>query len=214
LLTIAGIVFRSELAILVGTITLYLFFTRRLSIIGVIIPAGIGGLVIGLLCTVPLDSFFWQSFPLWPEWIAFYYNTIQGHSADWGVSPWYFYLINALPRLMLNPATYLLCIPSGPLGSSAQLCRAVQLPATQGVAFHRLHYSRPDRSRSSRSVVDMDAKGKVGCLRFLEFNSCSICSGVLRSIDCTPGHIQSELPWWSSAQRPSHGNRPPRQTTF
>jgi alpha-1,6-mannosyltransferase len=111
LLTIAGIVFRSELAILVGTITLYLFFTRRLSIIGVIIPAGIGGLVIGLLCTVPLDSFFWQSFPLWPEWIAFYYNTIQGHSADWGVSPWYFYLVNALPRLMLNPATYLLCIP-------------------------------------------------------------------------------------------------------
>lgn len=110
-LTIAGIVFRSELAILVGTISLYLLATKRISITGVIIPAGIGGLVIGLLCTVPLDSFFWQSFPLWPEWTAFYYNTIQGHSADWGISPWHYYFSNALPRLMLNPATYLLCIP-------------------------------------------------------------------------------------------------------
>jgi alpha-1,6-mannosyltransferase len=111
LLTIAGIVFRSELAILVGTITLYLFVTQRISITGTIIPAGLGGLLIGLLCTVPLDSFMWQSFPLWPEWTAFYYNTIQGHSADWGVSPWHYYFANALPRLLLNPATYMLCIP-------------------------------------------------------------------------------------------------------
>ncbi|KAF2831503.1 hypothetical protein CC86DRAFT_342364 [Ophiobolus disseminans] len=111
LITIAGIVFRSELAISVGTITLHLLVTQRISITSVIIPAGLGGLVIGLLCTVPMDSFFWQSFPLWPEWTAFYYNTIQGHSADWGVSPWHYYFVNALPRLLLNPATYLLCIP-------------------------------------------------------------------------------------------------------
>ncbi|KAF2855429.1 glycosyltransferase family 22 protein [Plenodomus tracheiphilus IPT5] len=111
LLTIAGVVFRSELALLVGTITTYLFVTQRISIVSVIIPAGLGGLIIGLLCTIPLDSFFWQSFPLWPEWTAFYYNTIQGHSADWGVSPWHYYFLNAIPRLMLNPATYLICIP-------------------------------------------------------------------------------------------------------
>jgi alpha-1,6-mannosyltransferase len=111
LLTVVGIVFRSELAILVGTITLHLLVTRQASIPKVIIPAGLGGLIIGLLCTVPLDSFFWQSFPLWPEWTAFYYNTIQGHSADWGVLPWHYYIFNALPRLLLNPATYMLCIP-------------------------------------------------------------------------------------------------------
>ncbi|KAF1836684.1 hypothetical protein BDW02DRAFT_637714 [Decorospora gaudefroyi] len=111
LLTIAGVVFRSELAILVGTITVYLFVTRKISITGIIIPAGLGGLIIGLLCTVPLDSFFWQSFPLWPEWTGFYYNTIQGHSADWGVSPWHYYFANAIPRLLLNPVSYLVCIP-------------------------------------------------------------------------------------------------------
>ncbi|KAH6637904.1 Alg9-like mannosyltransferase family-domain-containing protein [Boeremia exigua] len=120
LLTIAGIVFRSELALLVGTITLHLLITQRLSIAKVILPAGAGGLLIGLLCTVPLDSFFWQSFPLWPEWIAFYYNTIQGHSADWGVSPWHFYFANALPRLLLNPATYLLCIPAALLSPATR----------------------------------------------------------------------------------------------
>ncbi|EMD63326.1 glycosyltransferase family 22 protein [Bipolaris sorokiniana ND90Pr] len=111
LLTISGVVFRSELAILVATITVYLFLTRKISIVSVIIPAGIGGLIVGLICTVPLDSFFWQTFPLWPEWTGFYYNTIQGNSANWGVSPWYFYFANALPRLMLNPITYLVCIP-------------------------------------------------------------------------------------------------------
>ncbi|KAJ4329832.1 alpha-1,6- mannosyltransferase [Ascochyta clinopodiicola] len=120
LLTIAGIVFRSELAILVGTITLYLLITQRLSLIKVVIPAGLGGLVIGLLCTVPIDSFFWQSFPLWPEWIAFYYNTIQGHSADWGVSPCHYYFANALPRLLLNPTTYLLCIPVALLNAATR----------------------------------------------------------------------------------------------
>lgn len=111
LLTIAGIVFRSELAILLGTITIYLLIRQRISIAKAVIPAGIIGTAIGLSSTVSIDSFFWQTFPLWPEWIAFYYNTIQGHSADWGTSPWYFYFLNALPRLLLNPLTYSVCIP-------------------------------------------------------------------------------------------------------
>ncbi|KAJ4345770.1 alpha-1,6- mannosyltransferase [Didymosphaeria variabile] len=120
LLTFAGVVFRSELAILVATTTLYLFVSGRISIIGVIIPAGLAGAAIGLLTTISVDSFFWQSKPLWPEWVAFYYNTVQGHSADWGVSPWYFYFVNALPRLMLNPITYLLCIPAALLPAATR----------------------------------------------------------------------------------------------
>jgi alpha-1,6-mannosyltransferase len=121
LLTIAGVVFRSELAILLGTITIYLFLTQKISIARVIIPAGLGGLAIGLLCTVSLDSFFWQSFPLWPEWTGFHYNTIKGNSADWGVSPWYYYFANALPRLLLNPVSYLLCIPTAVLKDGRSL---------------------------------------------------------------------------------------------
>lgn len=112
LLTLAGVIFRSEVAILLGAETGYLFLRRRISIAKEIVPAGIAGVGIGLATTVLVDSFFWQQFPLWPEWVGFYYNTILGKSADWGTSPFHFYFANALPRLLLNPMTYLVCIPN------------------------------------------------------------------------------------------------------
>jgi alpha-1,6-mannosyltransferase len=111
LLTLAGIVFRSEIAILLAAEAGYLLLQGHISIAKEAIPAGIAGAAIGLLATVSVDSFFWQQFPLWPEWVGFYYNTILGKSSDWGTSPFYFYFLNALPRLLLNPMTYLTCIP-------------------------------------------------------------------------------------------------------
>jgi len=118
LITFAGVIFLSELAVLVFTIAAFVFAihgpTSLTSIIdppGIIIPPGIGGLILGLITTVTTDSYFWQQFPIWPEWSSFYYNTILGKSSDWGVSPWHFYFTNALPRLLLNPVSYLLLIP-------------------------------------------------------------------------------------------------------
>ncbi|KAL1310689.1 hypothetical protein AAFC00_000949 [Neodothiora populina] len=112
LLTIAGVIFRSEIAILLATQTAYLLFQGRTSLVKEVIPAGLLGAIIGLTITVSVDSFFWQKFPLWPEWVGFHYNTIQGKSSDWGTSPWHFYFINAIPRLLMNPMTYLVCIPT------------------------------------------------------------------------------------------------------
>lgn len=66
----------------------------------------------GLLLTISIDSFFWQQFPLWPEFSAFLYNTIKGHSSEWGVSPWHFYFTSSLPRLLFNPLLYILLIPT------------------------------------------------------------------------------------------------------
>lgn len=111
LLTVAGVIFRSEIAILLAMETVVLLVQQRASLVKEIIPAGIAGAAIGLLVTITVDSFFWQQFPLWPEWTGFYYNTILGKSADWGTSPPTWYFINALPRLMLNPMTLLVCIP-------------------------------------------------------------------------------------------------------
>jgi alpha-1,6-mannosyltransferase len=110
-LTASGIIFRSEIAILLAVQTLYLLLQGRTSLTREVIPAGIFGVAIGLGITVSVDSFFWQRFPLWPEWIGFVYNTIQGKSADWGVSPWHYYFVNAIPRLLLNPIAWGLCIP-------------------------------------------------------------------------------------------------------
>ena len=112
LLTLAGIIFRSEIALLLAMETGYLVLRRRISIANEAIPAGIMGVVVGLGTTVSIDSFFWQQFPLWPEWVGFYYNTVLGKSSEWGTSPVYFYFLNALPRLLLNPTTYLIGIPT------------------------------------------------------------------------------------------------------
>lgn len=111
LLTVAGIIFRSEIALLLAAETFHLLVRQRPSLTKEIIPAGLAGAALGLLTTVSVDSFFWQQFPLWPEWVGFYYNTVLGKSSDWGTSPFHYYFLNALPRLLLNPVTYLLCIP-------------------------------------------------------------------------------------------------------
>jgi alpha-1,6-mannosyltransferase len=111
LLTVAGVIFRSEIAIILAMETLYLLVQQKVSLTKDIVPAGMAGAIIALATTVSVDSFFWQRWPLWPEWIGFYYNTILGKSSEWGVSPFHFYFLNALPRLLLNPLTYLVLMP-------------------------------------------------------------------------------------------------------
>lgn len=125
LLTVAGIIFRSEIAILLAAETVYLLIHQRVSLTREVIPAGLAGAAIGLATTVSVDSFFWQQFPLWPEWVGFYYNTVLGKSSEWGTSPFHYYYLNALPRLLLNPMTYLVCIP---MASNAKVSQDIIIP--------------------------------------------------------------------------------------
>lgn len=76
-----------------------------------IIPAGLLGLVIGLALTVPIDSFFWQRFWIWPELIGFIYNVVNKQSVNWGIQPWHFYFTDALPRVLFNRLIILVCLP-------------------------------------------------------------------------------------------------------
>lgn len=68
----------------------------------------------GIAISAPLDYILWRptlshpSFPftnplqlLWPELSALQYNLVQGKAEQWGVSPWYYYLTNALPKTCL-----------------------------------------------------------------------------------------------------------------
>ncbi|KAH0562539.1 hypothetical protein GP486_002770 [Trichoglossum hirsutum] len=111
LLTITGIVFRSEIAMLLAAQVGYLLLQKRISLARDVVPAGLAGAVVGLSVTIPIDSFFWQKFPLWPELAGFYFNTVKGKSSDWGTSPWWTYIGNALPRLVMNPVAGQVCIP-------------------------------------------------------------------------------------------------------
>lgn len=112
-LTATGVVFRSEIVLLLGAISLWDIYRtpRFLYLRRAIIYPGLFGFLTGLLFTVPLDSYFWLRFPLWPEFSAFTFNVLKGNSSNWGTSPALFYFTSALPRLLFNPLVYLICLP-------------------------------------------------------------------------------------------------------
>lgn len=123
ILTVLGVVFRSEIALLLFMHTTWLFVRGQMSLVQDIIPSGLVGLLIGVLLTVPIDSYFYLSFPLWPELDSFIFNVVHGQSINWGTHPFRFYLIDSLPRLLLNPLALPLLIPfalvARPLRSAA-----------------------------------------------------------------------------------------------
>jgi alpha-1,6-mannosyltransferase len=138
LLTASGVIFRSELAVLVAMQTLYLLITNHASL-KTVIWAGLIGLLLGLNITVAADSLFWQKYPTWPEWTGFYFNTILGKSSEWGTSPWHHYFANALPRLLLNPISYTLLIPLAVLlPSTRQRIAGLLLPQLLFVALYSI----------------------------------------------------------------------------
>jgi alpha-1,6-mannosyltransferase len=109
LLTSAAAVFRSELAILLGTTTLYLLIVRRIPLKDVFWAFAVT-FVVSLAVSVPIDSYFWQK-PLWPELWGFYFNAILGSSSEWGTSPWHYYFSSALWKLLANPLSLLVLVP-------------------------------------------------------------------------------------------------------
>jgi alpha-1,6-mannosyltransferase len=142
-LTIAGVIFRSELALLLATNTVFLFLTKRIRIQQDIIPAGVIGVLIGLTATIVVDSYFWQKFPLWPELAAFKFNVISGQASAWGTDPWYFYFVDALPRLLLNPVTYLVGIPTSLFFDSTR--RASLYLIVPSLAFATIYSLQPHK---------------------------------------------------------------------
>lgn len=110
LLTLAGVIFRAELAILVAFTAVFLLINHGPRIFPDITVAGVLGLLAGLIATVGIDSMFWKEL-VWPELNAFLFNVIEGQSSAWGTEPFSFYFVNALPRLLLNPLVYLIAIP-------------------------------------------------------------------------------------------------------
>ncbi|ORY66145.1 Alg9-like mannosyltransferase [Pseudomassariella vexata] len=136
LLTVATAIFRSELAILLVTTTLYLVGLYGLSPYKVIWPFLIAFLF-SLAVSIPLDSYFWQK-PLWPELWGFYYNAVQGSSSEWGTSPWHYYFKAALPKL-INPVNLLLMIPTALVMPGTQHeARKLTLPSLLFVAIYSL----------------------------------------------------------------------------
>lgn len=102
----SGVIFRSEVALLLATNALWMLIIPQTSL-GQLIPPFAVSFALSVAVTVLVDSYFWQKF-LWPELWGFVYNVIQGESSNWGTSPFYYYFTSAIPKLLLNP----LAVPS------------------------------------------------------------------------------------------------------
>ncbi|KAH9053005.1 Alg9-like mannosyltransferase family-domain-containing protein [Lactarius deliciosus] len=106
LLTFAAVVIRAELAALLGSFAIQLLLDGRISLTRLIKVGLISGLV-SVASTVLIDSYFWDQWPLWPEFFSIYFNVYEGKSAEWGVSPFWTYLTTFLPRLLMATALFI-----------------------------------------------------------------------------------------------------------
>jgi alpha-1,6-mannosyltransferase len=103
LLVSAGIIGRSEVAVLCGTIiSIDLFLSPSPKrYIQTILPAIIVSGIVSAAATVAVDTHLWNS-PSFPELEGLMFNIIGGHASEWGIQPWNYYLLS-FPKLLLNP---------------------------------------------------------------------------------------------------------------
>ncbi|PVH88358.1 glycosyltransferase family 22 protein [Cadophora sp. DSE1049] len=143
LLVLAGVIFRSEVALLLFSQLVVLLLQSQISMRSMI-TAGAFSAVFALTCSVPIDSFFWQKL-IWPELAGFYYNAIQGKSADWGTSPLTYYFTNSVPRLLLNPLILILIPFAFVLPSTRYPARGLVIPTLLFIAIYSLQPHKESR---------------------------------------------------------------------
>ncbi|EPQ52524.1 hypothetical protein GLOTRDRAFT_79634 [Gloeophyllum trabeum ATCC 11539] len=101
LMTATAVILRAEVLPLLGPIVFQALVCRYTTFVKVLKVGLVSGLI-SLALTVLVDSFFWQQWPLWPEFSGLYFNVYQGKSADWGVSPAHTYFTSFLPKILLS----------------------------------------------------------------------------------------------------------------
>jgi alpha-1,6-mannosyltransferase len=101
LLVFTAVVFRAEVLLVLGPFILQALFLGKSSIWSIFKSGLVSGLAsLGSLLsymyifhgpfwikaiTISIDSYFWDRWPLWPEFAGLYFNVYQGKSAEWGV---------------------------------------------------------------------------------------------------------------------------------
>ncbi|KAG9454432.1 hypothetical protein H6P81_007336 [Aristolochia fimbriata] len=105
-LTFATVVFRCDILLLLGPISLELLLTKSVSLCKAMkccITTALTGMVLSLL----VDSVLWQRI-MWPELEVFWFNSILNRSSEWGTHSFHWYFSSALPRALL--VSYPLCL--------------------------------------------------------------------------------------------------------
>ncbi|EFA84739.1 glycosyltransferase [Heterostelium album PN500] len=99
LLTVAIFIFRSEVLILAGPVTLSMLIGKRLKFTNLLV-VGVVTALLSVGVSVLIDSYFWQR-TIYPEMEVLLFNTVENRSHEWGVSPFHWYFSSALPRALL-----------------------------------------------------------------------------------------------------------------
>lgn len=136
-LTLATVVCRCDVVVLLAPLTLQLLLSRQISPVGVI-AIGLKWGLISLAATVAVDSAMWGRW-LWPEGHVLMFNTVDNRSSEWGELPWYWYLTSALPRALSGAA---LLVPVGLLRDPSRPLQALRRPVT-GLDSTMLWYLLP-----------------------------------------------------------------------
>ena len=94
----AVIIFRAELAMLVGPIAVFDLATGRMPLLRFLVVALVSG-ACAMAATVAVDSYFWRRW-LWPEGHVLLFNVVQNRSSEYGTSHFLWYFYSALPKAL------------------------------------------------------------------------------------------------------------------
>ncbi|KAH8099358.1 alpha-1,6-mannosyltransferase subunit [Cristinia sonorae] len=123
LLTFTAVVLRAEVALFLAPLILQYILYGGVTIPNLIKVGGLTTLV-SVATTTLVDSYFWQKWPLWPEFHSIMFNVVEGKSAEWGTSPFRAYFTTHLPKMLLSSAP----LSIAGLASDARI-RGLLLPA-------------------------------------------------------------------------------------
>ncbi|CAM9137083.1 unnamed protein product [Ectocarpus sp. 4 AP-2014] len=146
LFTVATLVFRCDVVVLLGPLTLQLLLTGRVRPLEVI-TAGLKWGIPSLVASFLLDSALWGRW-VWPESHVLLFNTVANRSSEWGEMPVYWYFVSALPRALSGTA---LLIPIGLLRDPSRPLQLLRRPAAvfsyllPGVAMVFLYSALPHK---------------------------------------------------------------------
>ncbi|KAL8280641.1 hypothetical protein RQP46_006964 [Phenoliferia psychrophenolica] len=96
-LTLAAVVMRLEILAFLAPLA-FESLSKGVVTLSELIKVGIVATVASVGLTVGVDSYFWGEW-VWPEGAGILFNVVEGHSSDWGVSPWHYYFTSSLPKI-------------------------------------------------------------------------------------------------------------------
>jgi len=105
LFAFATTIFRSEVILLFIPLILEALVKKRIGFTKTLLNGILFG-ILSLVITISVDSYFWNRW-LWPEGEVFWFNTYQNKSHQWGISPYYWYFFNAIPKVIMGCIAFL-----------------------------------------------------------------------------------------------------------